>query len=618
MSDTASNQDRVIVTEGTAHSARTFGATDICFDPASKKVRKFSNSIRSTKLKKDKTVHTKIAGKPIMVKPTQIGPQSSYAHSPYVISFCNGMQPYRGYAQATSWSPDVKAEGEWVVRTDDSTNQNIGPNKQANTVGRMDGLHLKGDETTVAEFQKLKCHLEKLEGTQAKRALGKRSEKATREDYLEILSGKTVEFESERLDMTNVETRVVDPACELVPEHTTWLATRTGAVAISREKKGSGKKFTLGSGFTGVADVFATPGESENPTERMELSNEQGVTERGNVRQRTTEALDKPSDVFSVDWAAVRSFLRFYWDPCLITVTATACNNNKSATLRVFPKGPLKCTITIGVETNDTTTISRTNKSEIANKIYDKFGKLKSLCSLLDRVLGCADVELEFVLFKGFQLEFAVEYKECTKTLTTKSGDWRSNNHVGLDRTLKLQAETLVKFGITIRISVIRLALTYVTGGAARAVAGIIEEIEEELGTGIFIKFWASLSVGLSLEYGIDEHEEDKGHSGKCTIQPEVGLELEVLLASAELRIGSKLTGKVELIAKEPDPGYYVKLESVGELEGTFYVEGKVKGRVLWVGPRYELGGRKEFELFKWELWKGDTNILELKRKTTT
>ena len=628
MADNASNQNRVIVTEGTHHTARTNGKTDICFDPATNKDRAFTNSIRSNKLKKYKTVRTKINKKSIMVKPTQIGPPSNYPHPPFVLSLCNGAQPYRGYAQATSWSPDVKAEGEWVVRSDDTTWQNIGPNGLPNTHGTMVGKFLRGELMTVAEFQNLKCHLTELTGEEVQegRALGKRSAKATRHDYLEILAGQKVKFVSERRDMTHVSEPIpIDPVCELVPNHTTWTAKRSGIFKWDKEITGEGKKFTVGSSLTNITSFSvrkAKPKEGDKnykkPDERYLLSEEKGVTKRGNKKVSKTEALDKPSDVVNVTWKQIGKFLKYYWDPCFITVNAMACNNTLAATLRMFPKEELKCTITIGVETNDKTTISDRNKNEVADKIYNNLIKLKKFCNLVDRVLGCADVELEFVLFKGFQLEFGMKYKECTKTLTTRAGDWRSTNHVGLDRWVKLQAATLIKFTASVTISLIRLAAMYITGGAAGVVMRFLNKFEEKSGLKLELKFWASINVGLALEVGMDQHEEQKECTGTCTIEPELGLELSLSITNGEIKLSSTLNGKVELTMKPPPPGYFINLGSSGELTGKFTIEGRYEGRVLYIGPRYSVSGEREFELFKWALWEGEKPLIQLKRKTTS
>lgn len=614
MSDPVSNQDLAVVTQGTAHVARTKGATDTCLDPATKTTQDFENSIPSTLLAANKTTKTKINDQPIMVRFTRIGPPSAGAVPPFVIG-AKSTKPFLNYAQATKYSQDVKAEGKPIVRTDDDTKQNAW-----NTDGFMDGSQLAGDQVTQAEFQKLKCSMQSLVGESpptadataaaskagkpapAARPLNKRSKNATRLDYIEVLAGETVDLISTRWDATNPGAPL-DPACALVSTHTDWKATRTGGGASKQEKTGSGKEFTVDGGLTGEGLALQiaglAPTVTTTPTAKSVGT---GSEDKGLVRGATEDKVSSGLST-SVDWASVLKFLVYWANPCVIRVDAMACASTETVDIRVFPKDELSCSITFGRESTETTTLSRNSKDDIRQKIYDKFFQLNRLSAFLKKIFRIANVELDVKLFVGFQLEFKMAYKHCSKALTTRSGEWRDVNFCGLSWTLTVASDPLIACSLTIPIPLVPLAVTFLTGGGGALVIKVLRKIENWLGFKLQLEVSVGLGVSLSFAFGVDQHEELIEATGTLSIKPSFSIYLVVAASNAECRAGGSIEGNVSINAQAPDPGFFMKLGSSGALTGKLSVSGKLKGRVLWIGPEYDIGGSKTFEIFKWEMW---------------
>jgi hypothetical protein len=618
-SETASNQNLAIVTDGTKHVAQNSGATDVCLDPATGATSPFKNNIPSTDLAAKKTTRTKIKGHAIMVAPTIIGPPSKGDEAPFVLGAASG-QPFNNWVKASGWSRDVKAEGYWIIRTDDPTIQNA-----QNSTGTMDGSQLDGNETTAADYIKLKCSMRSLLGTSGKKKLWKRSATATELNYIEILTKETIDFVSERFDATDATGNPpIDPACTLEPKHTIWKVKRTGGGVADKEEEKNGKNYTLGTALTEIGGswtVGATAtngslkvtGEASGFSGNASAGSSSTTLAEGQTAQGYRKVTESASTSASVDVGAIRAYLRFRSSPCTIRVDALACSGSKTAWVRLFPADPIKASFSMGVETNDSTKVGQNARNEFIDALYERFGKLKGLCNQIANIVGCAgDIEFEFKLFEGFELDFELGYKHCTKTLTTRSRDWRSvEAHVGLAWSLKVGASTLIGFGITVKIPLVQLALTYFTGGAARAVIRVIQKIEEAIGFKLNIVFKASIGVGLAWSFGSDQHDEAT-FSGTTSIKPELTVALEVALANAEARAGGTLSGTITLGAALPPPTHFMRITSSGTLVFKVWVEGCVKGRILWVGPEYEIGGRKEFEVFNWKMWEGGVNLIQI------
>jgi Toxin PAAR-like domain len=602
MADTTSNQGKAIVTNGTAHVAQNGGATDPCLDAdCTKTVKPFKNNIPSTDLKAHKTTKTLIDEKNIMNSRTEIGPDSMGDDPAWEIGMCSGL-PVNNKVWAADFSRDVKAEGFWVVRTDDPTHQNGG-----NSLGTVDGSNLDGDETTVSEYAKLKCSMKKLEGTSGDRELYKRSARSAQHNYIEILDGETVDFVSTRFDATDVTSKPpLDPACELVPDHTLWEIKRSGA-GLDLEDDDSGKEYTLGASMTQFVGSFeASDSYNDNPDG---AATEGGITEAGDLRKKTKTT----SDNLAVDIGAVIAFIRFWVNPVYVRVKAIACSGSTTAIVRIFPADPMKVSYALSTETNSSVGRGQQRRNALIDSIYDKFGKLKRICSLVGSIVGCADVELHFSMFVGFKIELEVGYKKCTETLTTASGDWRSSQaHVGLAYKLAVGAEKLIEFGVTVTISLLQLVATFVGAGV---IVRVVEKIEDVIGVKLELVFSASLAIGFDFEFQSDEHDK-RSASGNLRIKPELSIMLRLQLTSAEASAGGRLSGEITISGVRPKPTHFGRITASGKLTGLAWVDGRVKGRVLWVGPEYSIGGRKEFKLFEYPADLGSWDVFEKGKKT--
>lgn len=119
MANTTKNQRKDIAHRGSSHVAQAT-LPDMCFVAGKPEALPFDNWVESKRLGNGKTELTLCGNSPIWtavgwltpsepVKPPRIG---------------KGSTTYRLEAMATSWSPDVEAEGHRVVRTYDDTSQN--------------------------------------------------------------------------------------------------------------------------------------------------------------------------------------------------------------------------------------------------------------------------------------------------------------------------------------------------------------------------------------------------------------------------------------------------------------------------------------------------------------
>lgn len=134
------NQKVNIATRGTDHIATTV-EPDCCYVPGGAPCP-FDNWVESKKLQLGQTTQTFIQGQPIWTRFGELGPPSEPAHAGTNKGVAS--HTYRDVARPTSWSPDVYAEDNPVVRTGDSTEHN-----DANTVGTV--VEGQGDNELPAE-----------------------------------------------------------------------------------------------------------------------------------------------------------------------------------------------------------------------------------------------------------------------------------------------------------------------------------------------------------------------------------------------------------------------------------------------------------------------------------
>lgn len=654
MGDTTSNEGKAIVTQGTPHTAKNQGTIDMCVSspPAQPVIKPFKNEIDSSRLAAGKTTQTKIANQSIMNQNTYIGPPSRGDEVPWITGQTSG-QPFNNWAKADAWSSDVKTEGGFVVRSDDATQQNAN-----NSGGTMDGGALDGDQTTVPQAAILKCTMEKLEGESVAkeaaldlknegngiesaaqvRVLYKKSKSAQKEDYIEILSGDTVEFVSTRLEATNISgDPAVDPKCGLEPRHTIWRIKRTGGGQEVKTDEKDGKKYTLDSSITNVSKSYVVNynHDGKGIGEKM-ITVQQGggnhtalpqgwdpseqAVDAGATSYGTAQKHQGGTKAVEVDVGAVWTFLKFRGNPCKVQVDAIACAGPKTAWVRIFPHPPIKLSLQVGTETQHTRSVGQSARNDFIDWVYANFGKLRSLCNKIAQIVGLVGhVDFRFVMFVGFKFELECGYKYVTKELTTKAGDWRSEkNFVGLAWSLTVSSDPLIKFSITIGIPVVALAAAFFTGPGAAVVIRGLRWIEDRVGR-FSLDFTAALAVGISFNATRDQHEKWSG-SGKLDIKPtlQIALQLSVPKAGIWASAGSTLNGKITFTNGEPPPTHFLRVDRKGELIFNVWAEAKVKGRVLWIGPKYEWSGRKEFVIFRYSCGLGHSDHIPVGQRATS
>ena len=632
MGDTTSNQGKAIVTQGTPHTAQNQGVVDMCVSspPAQPVIKPFKNQIKSSQLAAGKTSQTKIANQSIMNQNTYIGPPSQGDQVPWITGQTSGM-PHNNWIMADAWSPDVKTEGAFVIRTDDAQQQNAN-----NSGGKMNGGSLDGDKTTVPEAAILKCTMDRVEGISTvkgaaidlkkeaggtvqsaatTRILYKKSSSAQKEDYIEILSGDVVEFESWRLEANNIAgDPAVDPPCGLEPRHTIWRIKRTGGGTETKEDEKDGKKYTLDASITKVSGSFTIAKNHAGDGGKGSWAFGGGAEHAGAPPDAKSS-----KDTDSVDVGAVWSFIKFWLNPCLVQVDAIACAGPKTSWVRIFPHPPIKMSLTVGEETNKTGNTKRKG-NDFIDWMFSTLGKLRGLTDKIASIVGLiGHVQFEFQMFTGFKLELELAYKYCTKTLTTRDGDWRHlNNFVGFAWSLSISSAPLIKFGANVAIPVVALAAALFTGPGASLVVRGLRWIEDKIGR-FDLNFKATLAVDLSFTGAVDQHEEGS-FTGALAIKPEISVYLSLSLPRQGIwaSAGSTLSGTVTFKNIQPPTTHFIRIDTSGELIFKVWAEAKVEGRWLWIGPKYEWSGRKEFVIFRYNCGFGHSDWIEKGKKATS
>lgn len=215
MGDTSGNTNLAIATNGSSHVATTMGPTDVCKLPNGTPAP-FPNFIKAQGNLLDGTTMTSIQSQPVWIQKSKLGPVSQPPHAGVAKGVCSGT--YCDVAKATSWSKDVQKEGQYIVRTGDSTTQN-----KANTVGVVAGSPLAAKAAADDEYKKKMCTIVKLVGKCGHgRELGPKpgSKPGAESNYLEILKGDFVDFEATRENAVDAGQK---PKC--TPGiHTEWYA----------------------------------------------------------------------------------------------------------------------------------------------------------------------------------------------------------------------------------------------------------------------------------------------------------------------------------------------------------------------------------------------------------
>jgi Domain of unknown function (DUF4150) len=123
VSNTTTNQDREVCTQGSDHIAVATDP-DLCYVPGESAPRAFPNTVETSRLGRGKTWRTYIDSEAVWIDHAKLGPPSEPAHEGTDGGKRSGT--YRDVAEATSWSPDVFFENGKLIRCSDSTTQNSG------------------------------------------------------------------------------------------------------------------------------------------------------------------------------------------------------------------------------------------------------------------------------------------------------------------------------------------------------------------------------------------------------------------------------------------------------------------------------------------------------------
>jgi hypothetical protein len=583
--DTASNQKRTIATKGTKHIARTTGPTDVCKNPKGD-TAPFDNFVPTTRLLKGQTQVTKIAGSPIWNQAGEVGPPSDPAHDPFPIGVKSGVY-YRKEATPTSWSQDLFTENKPVIRTNDTTDQN-----RKNTTGFVDGSKLGEGEGLTEELAKKKCcftnkaahGVEGLTGKQDDRELGWVGKDKTGEaDFLEILAGKEVKLKSTRIDLTKPG-MALNPKCELVPEHTTWRAKRTGGGAEDKEKTGSGIEFLLDKGLTQPSKSWYVNRGSDGADKKV------GEEEtKLSARKTETSAAKVGIEGTSSSVRAAVQMWKFKKNPCTIQVEAFACGGSRKVLIRVYPDQSIEVAVSLGGEIETENKLSRQPAKDWVAQIVDSMRMAQKVGELVNRLLSCAKIKTKITLFAGFKITFKLGFKECKEEKVTRFGDYRSKAHVGLAWKLSMSSMPLLAFEFSYALSLLTFAAPYFP-----AIVGWLRDFNIRAD----LVFTGSLSIELSIDVGSDELDVPYG-GGSLTLGPTLTIALVFETGMKILTLSASFPGKIQFSFLTGDePNVLIRLAVSGEIKTVLTAK-------LFEGKWYQVAGNYEPPALKTDFDKG-------------
>jgi hypothetical protein len=610
MSNTTSNQKRVVATKGTPHIPKTSGATDIGIDPATGAQAPFPNQVPMALLKPG-TSKTNIANKPIWTKPHQVGPVSAPVKAPFVIGKSSGTHIEE--AKATSYSSDVFAEGAAVVRTNDTTTQN-----HANTTGYVDGSALAGKPDADENFLKGQCTIIELTGTnevngeaaegfstgagvKAARQLGYpgKKEPGVPPYYIEILSTSEVKFKAVRKDVTKPQP--ANPECWKGGTHTKWLAKRTGEGACDAVPLEGKDEYTVPKALTSLAvgdDDLKLP-KGLNPSSKTETEHvsELHRSRPGNqdLSVKTTKKVETEGVINSID--AVFAYFLYWAMPVNINVQAISCAGSRNAQIRVFPKR--KVAVEVNFSESVSADLTTNGQGKSAQKALaaarSAINKLRGIEWLVKKVAELAKKDIKVEFCSEMKIGFEVSFKACAED---KKGFWGkeyTTAHVGMPWKITASSPTLIGIALEFEVSLLNI----VGPGIGEAAATGLRRI----GVKIDLVFKASLKVPLSVSVGADEYGYWTNTGVEIAMNPEFALLIKIGSGINLVTFGARWPGSLSAAFTVSDkPKVLMQLQPKGELKTIFtltifedsWFETKWEKeweavRVNWVGPKYDL-----------------------------
>jgi uncharacterized protein DUF4150 len=440
MGDTVSNHDLAVVTKGTDHLATTQGATDVCFDAPKKVPAPYEHFVPSTQLGAGQTTKTMIVGQPIVTKVGVIEPPAN-GHAGVGGGVASGT--YNDNAKPTGSSPDVKAEGNLVVRSTDTTTQN-----SANTTGAFTPPALNPTVQADKGNQLARCTIIKVDGVCAGSGEGHGRHldfppNAKREGdgyYLEVLSKDTVTLTGTRKNAIEAGGPVCPPTL-----HTQWVVDRSGGGEPGRKKtydnrdvleletawftvesleidskleltkKGDKNKDDIKADALKAVPVDAR--EKEVVDRRADGQTNIGASKRQYADQRAAQRAEANESITKEQerqksnnatakavWGAAQTAVKLYqmWsylqNPVTVQITALGCSGSKNITLKSFPPDKIEFDM-------------------FSEKVAENVARLKSMATVVEKVIKKFDSKFsyEFDFLVGPTLTLTIQYKELTR-----------------------------------------------------------------------------------------------------------------------------------------------------------------------------------------------------------
>jgi hypothetical protein len=573
-----SNHKRQIATTGTGHIARTKGPTDICLKNDYSEPTPYENYIDSAKLTYG-TTQTFLACQSIWIANSTLAAPSDPEHPPHTMGATTFM-PYRLEAWATSWSSDLIAEGQGVVRTDDTTLQNL-----ANTDGYVDGSQVWDAAKAEEELLKQSCTMMSLAGVSVEkkqeaglnnyssvsRPLGYPGVPEANTDpyYLEILSGATVTYTAVRHDTTQTPPEV-NPGCRLGFGHTAWVAQKAGSWGLStgeQKTQNGNETFVLDDGFTTLffEQILGLAGAHKSVSETT------GTTTVAGETQTDKESVSSPVDNLLI------ALMYFYYmaNPATIEVSASGCKGVKTSRLRVYPSKKVEAKLDFSSEFAEAKpdkpedTRSSVEKVQAAYKALKAaiaaLSKVKDVVEFADRIAKLAAQPTEFKFMEGASISLSTQYKPCTETKVGYYGRQYTPSHVGMAWTLTLAASPLLGFSFEVKVSLIN----FIAPGLGETAAGALRLA----GVAVDLVFTGGISVELSVAGGADEYQFPTFDGVEVAVKPTFGIAIVVGLGIDIVKVGVTFNGTLALkYMPSEKPTCMMQVEPKGELTTDVYL----------------------------------------------
>lgn len=574
-----SNHKRQIATAGTGHIARTKGPTDICVKNDLTEPTPYENHIDSAKLVRG-TTQTFLACQSIWITRSDLAAPSDPAHPPHIMGATHFM-PYRREAWATSWSSDLIAEGEGVVRTDDTTLQNL-----ANTDGYVDGSQVWDAAKAEEELLKQSCTMVSLEGvnvvktqvagvntySSTSRPLGYPGlpEANTDPYYLEILSGSTVTYTAVRKDTTQTPPEV-NPGCRLGFGHTAWVAQKAGSWGLSsgaQKTQNGNETFVLDDGFTTLffEQILGLAGAHKN------VEGDPVKTTAGGETQTDKESVSSPVDNILI------ALMYFYYmaNPATIEVSASGCKGVKTSRLRVYPSKKVEAKLELSSEFADAKPDKPEDTRSSVQKVQEAYKALKAAIAVLskvkdvvefsDRIAKLARQPTEFKFMVGASFSLTTEFKPCKETKVGFYGRQYTPSHVGMAWMLTVAASPLLGFSIEVKISLIN----FIAPGLGEGAASVLRAV----GVAVDLVFTGGISVELSIAGGADEYQFPTFDGVEVAVKPTFGIAIAVGLGIEIVKVGVTFNGSLGMkFMPSEKPTCMMQVEPKGEIKTEVYLK---------------------------------------------